>query len=244
MILPNVRASFGRTEAGIVLGLLSQGDAAARAREEARLGEEGFDALLDDPRTLNAIMAARSSAAVPAPLVFYLLVRHALLECAIRERRLADYLAAVLIEFGRGDRAGRFEEHAERLDYLVDVVAAIEAAQGRERFLLQTHLGNAALWLSGLFPDYLSHREQRRGAPGLGYYEQMGQAGFRMASLNADAARYGIDDVLAVCAEQFPALRISLNHLSDRFLFPQRAESIDRMLRRIADELRLDERRS
>src|SRR5687767_8288134 len=40
MILPNVRASFGRAEAGYVVWLLTRGSEAAREREEARLRED------------------------------------------------------------------------------------------------------------------------------------------------------------------------------------------------------------
>src|SRR5512143_731258 len=108
MILPNVRASFGRAEAGVVIGLLTQGeDAPARERAEARLRDEGFDSLLDDPRTLNAVLTASGVASAPPRMVFYLLVRHALLEEGFRDRTTADYLTALLLEYGRGQRADR-----------------------------------------------------------------------------------------------------------------------------------------
>ncbi|MGH7483517.1 MAG: hypothetical protein ACRELV_15305 [Longimicrobiales bacterium] len=242
MILPNVRASFGRAEAGAILGLLCRGDAAARGREEERLRDDGFDALLDDPRTLNALLTAPGLSGVPARLIFYLIVRHALLECAVIDRRLADYLAALLLEFGHADRARQPAADGQRLDYLVDIVAAIDAATGRERFLLQAHLGNFALWLSGLFPDRLLERVRRRGAPGIEYYEEMGRTGFRAAADTADAARYGIDEVLAGCAEEFPALRVSLNRMSDRWLFPRRGDPVGRLLRQVEDEFNLRQR--
>ncbi len=109
MILPNVRASFGRAEATFVLGLLTAGDSDARERAEDRLREEGFDALLDDPRTLNAVLSSGGLDSAPARLVFYVLVRHVLLENGIQDRLIADYLASLLLEFGRGDRAQRID---------------------------------------------------------------------------------------------------------------------------------------
>ncbi|HEX9107346.1 MAG TPA: hypothetical protein VF832_08955 [Longimicrobiales bacterium] len=100
MILPNVRTSFGRAEAGLVIGLLTQGeDTDVRERAEERLREEGFDSLLDDPRTLNVVMTAGGLASAPPRLVFYLLVRHALLEQGFRDRTVADYLSALLLEY-------------------------------------------------------------------------------------------------------------------------------------------------
>ncbi|NIQ54283.1 MAG: hypothetical protein GWN71_21215, partial [Gammaproteobacteria bacterium] len=50
MILPNVRASFGRAEAGVVIGILAGSDAASRELLTDRLREHGLDAILDDPR--------------------------------------------------------------------------------------------------------------------------------------------------------------------------------------------------
>jgi hypothetical protein len=241
MILPNVRASFGRAEATYVLGLLTRGDSEARAREEDRLRDEGFDAILDDPRTLNAVMAAGGLlSTAPAPLVFYLLVRHALLENGIQDRLIADYLASMLLEFSRGGRAQRIEASSEeRYDYLADIVQALSSASGRRAFLLRAHLGNMALWLSGLFPDYITARVHRRGAPGIEYYEEMGATGYALAADTADAESYGLDGLYRTCARSFPALRIALNTMSDRYLFPMVGEPIDRLLRQVADRFRL-----
>lgn len=240
MILPNVRASFGRAEAGFLLGLAAGGDEGARKREEDRLSEEGFDAILDDPRTLNALMASGGLTAAPARLVFYILVRHALLEDGINNRVVADYLAALLLAFGRGDRARRpADDHrAPSFHYLVDIVEHLDDASGREAFLLRAHLGNFALWLSGLFPDHIAARVQRRGAPGIRYYEEMGATGYRLAAGTAHAESWGLDRLYQTFAENFPALRVALNRIADRHLFPSTGDPVDRLLRQIADRFR------
>lgn len=243
MILPNVRASFGRAEAALVVALVTRGEEAARAREEDRVREEGFDALLDDPRTLNALMASGGITAAPAPLVFYLLVRHALLEGGVRNRTLADYLAAVLLHFGRRERTYRVDEDdPHEFFYLADVLEAIEASDGHRAFLLRAHLGEFALWLSGLFPDFVAARVERRSAPGIAYYEELGAAGFRMAAGSAYAEAYGMDGVYRRCADGFPELRVSLNRVADRHLFPVRGDRIGRLLRQVTDELRTHKR--
>ena len=240
MILPNVRASFGRAEAGTILGLLAGDDGAARDSLADRLRDEGFDGILDDPRTLNAVLTARNHAR--PPLVFYLLVRHALLEGGIDDRTLADYIAAVLLEFARGDRAYRLDEgETEQLAYLVDMASAIQDTDdGRRKFLLRAHLGNFALWLSGIFPDYITARVERRGAPGLSYYEAMGAAGYRMAADSPIASQHGLDRLYVTAAEVFPDLRVALNRVADRYLFPASAGSIERLLRQVSDAVRDD----
>ncbi|MBI4544069.1 MAG: hypothetical protein HY703_02610 [Gemmatimonadetes bacterium] len=239
MILPNVRESFGRAEAQFVLDLLARGDEKVWEREEERLREEGFDALLDDPRSYNALMAAAGVSVSSAPLVFYMLVRHALLEGGMGDRSLADYLAALLLNFGERGRAHRIEEaDHESFHYLVEIVEAIESARGRRAFLLHAHLGNFALWLSGLFPDAITARVQRRGAPGLEYYEELGATGFRLAADCTHAGSFGLDRVYKRCAESFQDLRISLNRIADRYLFPNRGDPIERLLRQVADRFR------
>lgn len=240
MILPNVRASFGRAEASFVLGLLAAGDSKARERAEDRLREEGFDALLDDPRTLNAVLTSGGIEGAPPRLVFYVLVRHALLENGIQDRMIADYLASLLLEFGRGDRAQRIDAASdEQYTYLADIVQALGSASGRRAFLLRVHLGNRALWLSGLFPDYLMARVHRRGAPGIEYYEEMGATGYALAADTADAESYGLDELYRACSRSFPALRVALNHISDRYLFPTQGDPINRLLRQVADRFRM-----
>ncbi|HSH46913.1 MAG TPA: hypothetical protein VK966_13795 [Longimicrobiales bacterium] len=234
MILPNVRASFGRSEAGTILGLLAGGDSVIRERVDDQLRDQGLDALLDDPRTLNAVLTADHD--VRPPLVFYLLVRHALLESGIDDRVLADYLAALLLEFGRGDRAFRVTaDDPERFQYMVDLMAAADTDDGRRRFLIRAHMGEYALWLTGIFPDHVTARVVRRGAPGLDYFQEMGITGYRLAANSRLAAEHGMDAVYRTAAEAFADLRVALNLVSDRYLFPGRRGSTERLLRQVRD---------
>jgi hypothetical protein len=169
MIKPNVRASFGRGEAELLLALAGPGG-------EDRLREQGLDALLDDTAVLRGLVRGeRLISTAPAPLVFYVLVRHALLQREIEDRQLADYTAAVLLEFAMAGRAHRVDGgEGEPFHYLADVLDAIQRARGEREFLLRVHLGNFALWLGGVFPDWITTRVQRRGAPPLSYYDEMG----------------------------------------------------------------------
>jgi hypothetical protein len=235
MIVPHLRHSFGRAEASLLLTLLAP-EAEAREREEVRLREEGIDALLDDPRTLNTVLSGKDFTLAPAPLVFYLLVRHVLLEDGINNPVVADYLAALLLEFGRERRAHRVSApESEEYDYLVDIVDNLISARGRDAFLLQAHLGNFSLWLSGLFPDRITARVHRKGAPGLRYYEELGATGFRLAADTADAEHCGLDHLYQTFAHNFPTLRIALNRIADRYLFPSTGDPVDRVLRQVKD---------
>ena len=123
MILPNVRASFGRQEAEFLISL-------AGSAGEERLRERGIDALLDDAAVVRALLRRRAIETAPARLVFYLLVRHALLEREIHDRQLADYTAAVLLEFGRLRTRAADELPMTTTLYLVDILSELDQARG------------------------------------------------------------------------------------------------------------------
>ncbi len=204
MILPNVRASFGPTEVGALLRCLAADTGQPEVGFERTLQEEGLDALLDAPATLPALMAARGLAAVPASLAFYVLARRSLLDAGVSDRRIADYIAALLSEFGERDRAFRVARYDDKAyDSLVDLVADLDQAAAQRKFLLCAHLGNFALWLAGLFPDHITARVHRKGAPGLGYYEDLGAFGYRSAAEFEWASALDLADLYRDAADLF-----------------------------------------
>ena len=238
MIRPNVRGSFGRREAEFLLSL-------AGPEGEVRLREQGLDALLDDAGLLRALLRRGTVSAAPAPLFFYLLVRHALLEREIADRQLADYTAALLLEFGNAGRAHRIDRDAdEQFVYLADILAEMERARGEREFQLRVHLGNFALWLAGVFPDHITHRVRRRGAPPLSYYDELGATGFRTAAATDVALRHGLGDLFVRFADQFSSVRSALNSLSDALFFPHSRDAVERLLRQVGDDFERNPGRS
>lgn len=235
MILANVRARLRGADCRLVVVALARLDPGGRARVERRLVAEGPDVLLDEPGLLDALLAIRSLA-VPSPALFaYVAVRHALLAAGVDDRPLADYLAALLLEFGRQDAATRPRAVDDQTyHYLADIVndLAREDESGERRFHLQAHLGNYSLWLAGLFPDFIAVRRRRRGGPDLPYYDALGRRGFGMAAEHTLAERYGVAGIYRLAAERFPALRHALNRLSDRVFFPN-SWTEDRLLRSV-----------
>jgi hypothetical protein len=233
MILPTIRASFSRRDVLHLVQLLGRGDEELQRGAERRLDEEGADAILDDPRVLNALLTDPVASA-PTNLVFYVLVRHALLEVGIDDRGTADYVSSLLVAFGQQGRAYRPSATTpEEYHYLVDMVARLAGADKREAFLLRSHLGNFSLWLSGLFPDYLAARVQRRGAPDVRYYERMGTTGYQLAARSPEAKSLGIDGILRDVGDHFSGVRTALNLVSDRYLWPQSGDAVGRLLREV-----------
>jgi hypothetical protein len=232
VIRPNVRVSFGRREAELLLAL-------AGPEGEERLRERGIDALLDDAVLVRTLLARQGVDAAPAPLVFYLLVRHALLEREVLDRQIADYTAAVLLEFGRLSRTLADSVldvgAANNTFYLADVLEELDRARGEREFELRAHLGNLALWLAGVFPDHVTYRVQRRGAPPLSYYDELGAAGFRGAARMQLAIKHGLGDLFLQISDRFSDVRSALNGLSDALFFPSSRTPVERLLREVSD---------
>jgi len=148
MILANVRGRLRAQDLRVVATALAGGDARRREDYERLLLEEGPDRLLDNPGLLAALLAIRTLI-VPSPLLFaYVAVRHTLLAAGVIDRDLADYLAALLLEFGDHDRSTRVRRHDDQTyAYLVDIVGDLTGLDdtGERGFLLRAHLGNYSL---------------------------------------------------------------------------------------------------
>lgn len=238
MILANVRSGFGRRDAQLAVRLVARGDEGAHQEAERTLVDRGLDPLLDDPRLLRALVEARQGASASMPLFCYVVVRHALREVGEDDRALADYVAAIVLHFGLRDRATRVGDvDDERYDTLAGLLAAIDGVDVRRSFLVRAHLGNYALWLSGLFPDRVEHLRWRRGGPDLEYYEALGRRGFQLAADHRLAAEHGLRALYGTAADRFGVVRCALNRVSDRLLFPHH-HTPERLMRQVRDEAR------
>jgi hypothetical protein len=238
MIFADVRHHLSRNDAQLALHLIGRASDADYADAEQILRNNGMDALLDDPRLLSGLLEARPAMQASYALMAYVVVRHALLSLEVQDRILADYVASVLMHFGIRDRAARLSENDDQTyDTLVGVSKDVDTTDVRRSFLARAHLGNYALWLSGVFPDYIESRSHRRGGPDLDYYETMGRKGFELAAAHRLANEYGLVRVYASAAENFVVLRIALNNVSDALLFPHYATP-DRLLRQVSNDAR------
>ncbi len=238
MILGNVRASLTRNDAQLALRLIARGSTAELEGAEETLRGSGIDALLDDPRLLPALLESRLGMNVSLPLFCYVVVRCALRRAGEDDRALADYVAAILLHFGARGRAERIADSDDQTyDTMSALLDEVNDGDARRSFLVRQHLGNYALWLSGLYPDLIEQRRWRRGGPDLEYYEDMGRRGFQLAADHRLAHEHGLDTLFREVAEHFPRVRVALNEVSDTLFFPTRS-SPERLMRQVRDEAR------
>ena len=238
MIQATVRHHLSRDDAQLVARLISRDGGQPVEEIEQAISDQGIDAVLDDPRLPAALLRAGQGAHASLPLFLYVMMRHALRRVGEEDRRLADYVAAMLMHFGMRDNARRISAADDQVyDSLAALLADVDDPDGRRSFLVRTHLGNYALWLSGLFPDYIEHRRWRRGGPDLDYYEEMGRRGFQLAAGHRLADDHGLTTLFATAADRFGLLRAALNEVSDSLLFPDR-HTPERLMRQVMTEAR------
>ena len=238
MILANTRQRLSRNDAQLAIRLLSRGSGEELGALESRLADDGIDEILDDPRLPSALMHSPQAAHASLPLFTYVMVRQALRRLGEGDRSLADYLSAIVVHFGLRDRAHRVGESDDQIyRFLADLVHDVNDPDARRSFLVRTHLGNYALWLSGIFPDHVEQRRWDRGGPNLSYYEELGKRGFQLAAEHRLADEHGLAPLYAAAAERFPVLRLALNALSDWLFFPD-VHTPERLMRQVSDETR------
>lgn len=238
MILADTRHRLTRDDAQLAARLLAREAGDEPTEVEGRLVDEGIDAILDDPRLPRALLRQSQGSHASFTLFAYVMIRHALRNAGEGDRGMADYVTAIVLHFGFRDRAHRVSQSDDEVyNAIVELYEDLDDPDARRSFLVRTHLGNYALWLSGIFPDYIEQRRWRKGGPDLEYYEEMGKRGFQLAADHRLAEEHGLTTLYATAAEHFGILRVALNAVSDSLFFPT-VQTPERLMRQVLDEAR------
>lgn len=234
VIRPNCRAQFTPADYAFVATVLPVRQEGAAGLISLLEDADDLDRLLDQPRLFRAVLDLPNCLPVSLRFYFYVLVRHALLRENIADRDVADYVAEVLAEFSQLHRLSHPRPDGQgTLDYLHEMIEALERMETADRFAMQCHIGNFALFQAGLFPGRVRDRVERRAAPGLRFYEELGSAHFRMAGGHWLARRMDLVSVYATLGEAFHVTRRALNHLSEKLLFMETDRAVRDLLREI-----------
>ena len=211
MIRPNCRAQFAAEDIDFILSVLGPKIGTAECLVKLLADEESRDLILDDEALLHALLERRGCLRVSSRFYFYILVRQVLRRSDIRDRAVADYVAEVLAEFSRAERARCVVPgQAAPLDYFFEMLAALQTADDRTSFLIRVHIGNYSLFLSGVFPDRIRFRAETRGFPGSEVLRGPGPNAYRVASDHRLAQRYEVAEIFSTLAERFETTRLAL----------------------------------
>src|SRR5690348_13035250 len=178
VIQPNCRVQFTADDiAFISTALAAKGDAAP-SLVSLLTDPDARDLILDDDNLFQALLEQRRCLRVSAHFYFYVLVRHVLRKSGIDDRNVADYVAEMLAQFSSSQRARKPLPNEGHMDYLFEMLTALQSASESNQFLIRAHVGNHSLFVSGVFPEHIRYRAQFRGAPELEYYESVGRSNY------------------------------------------------------------------
>jgi hypothetical protein len=219
VIQPNCRIQFTAADVDFILANLSRQTGDADCLTKLLADPDTRDSILDDEKLFHALLENRGCLTISSHFYFYILVRNVFRRAGIDDRVVADYVAEILSEYSNIERGQcRSPGEAAPLNYFFEMLIALQKADNRNSFELRAHMGSHALFITGVFPDRIRVRAERKGFPDLRYFEGVGQASFRVASDHQLAARYDLARVFDTLSERFSTARRALNDLSDRLL--------------------------
>jgi len=218
MIQANCRARFTAADFQFIVQTLARSPNDQVSLVDLLSDAETRDAVLDNPRLVDAILSQTGQLTISSPFYFYVLARHVLQRAQIADRKLCDYIGSLLETFSRanGLRSPHSDDECSR-QYISDMLIALTRATAAQSFLLRAHVGNYSLFISGIFHENAQHRS-RRGAPDLEFYEKVGRTNFQLVAGHSTARRCELNDVYEELADRFHEVRLALNRLSDELI--------------------------
>jgi len=218
MIRANCRERFTGTDFDFVVRTLARSPVESVSLVDLLSDGETRDAVLDNPRLVDAILSNPAHLQISSQFYFYVLARHVLQQAGIGDRKLSDYVGSLLETFSRTSLLRSPHAPGESVhQYISDMLIALQRVTPEQAFLLRAHVGNYSLFISGIFHEN-TQRRSLRGAPDIGFYENIGRRNYHLLSSHATARRCELDDVYAELADRFRDVRLALNQLADRLL--------------------------
>ena len=218
MITPNCRERLTASDFEFIVRALARSRRDSTSLAELLTDAEIRDTILDSDTLFQAILEDGAPLHISPQCYFYVLLRHVFKEHDIGSRDTCDYLASLLETFSRTERmrapagAGNGPQQ-----YVGDLLLALQKAAPSQAFLLRAHIGNYALFITGVFYDRVESRS-RRGGPDLEFYEGVGAANYDVASDHPVARQRALSGIFDELSERFRDIRVALNETVDRHL--------------------------
>jgi hypothetical protein len=185
-----------------------------------------IESLLESGYVRDALMDRSALWLEVSPRLFFdVMLRHALPgRREPLERATIHYLANVLALFSDTRRLYRLHRDEQAsFEYLADLVQEAHAAGHERRFLVDAHIGNYALFQSGVRAEWVNHRLRYHHRPvSLEYYRRMGRAYYASAAGHPASHDFGLRDVFRHLAERFEHFRAGLETLAGQLFGHQR----------------------
>jgi hypothetical protein len=218
MITPNCRERLTASDFEFIARVLARSRRDSSSLTELLTDAETRDSILDSDRLFQAILEDGAPLHISPQCYFYVLLRHVLKEHGLASRDTCDYLASLLETFSRTERMkapGGAGEGPQQ--YVSDLLLALQKAAPAQTFLLRAHIGNYALFITGVFHDRVESRS-RRGGPDVDFYQSVGAANYDAAADHPVARQRSLTRIYGELSERFHDIRVALNETADRHL--------------------------
>jgi hypothetical protein len=221
VIQANCRAQFTADDFSFVVRTLARSPRDATSLVSLLSDEAERDAILDHELVHRALVDDGGCLRVSAAFYFYVLTRRVLRQVGLEERALCDYVAAVLLAFSKTSQLrapGDGPVVARSFTYVSDLLTSIANCPPEQAFVQRAHLANYSLFLSGVFAERIQSHAARRGAPGLSFYESVGQSAYLHVAQHPQARQADLRPVFEQLGAGFHRVRVALNRLTDSLL--------------------------
>ncbi|MGQ0501534.1 MAG: hypothetical protein ACT4P0_02820 [Panacagrimonas sp.] len=133
------------------------------------------------------------------------------------ERSVIHYLANLLGLFSSTERVYQLQQGEEkRFEYLADLAREGLESGPERQFLVNAHIGNYALYLSGVCAPWVEYRRTYKRRPvSMEYYRRMGRSHYAHAAGSPQASQFGLRELFRHLAERFEYFRAGMQRLAE-----------------------------
>lgn len=193
-------------------------EAARRLHEQPAM----LETLLESRFLRDALLDPSATCVDVSPQLFFnVMLRQALPgQRDADERRAIHYLANLLALFTHTERVYRPQSGEDTAyEYFVDLVEESARASYRRRFLVDAHIGNYAIFVSGMHAEWVQHRLLVKRRPvSLEYYRRMGRSYYLSAASHPVSQDYGLQGVFRYLAQRFEHFRVGLQRMAEQLM--------------------------
>lgn len=138
----------------------------------------------------------------------------------LEDERLLFYLVNMLGDFVETEQVHQIPSLDDReFHYVFEMIEASRTSTDSQSYRIFCHIGNYSLYLTGVFPDWIRYRHERKNRPmDVNDYSDFGKTYFNKASKHRLARKQRMEPVLKKLSEGYDLVRTSLEMLFKRVL--------------------------
>jgi hypothetical protein len=204
------------SDVAYLVGILQQTDSDRIHLQELLKDEDVFLQIISDPKVFAYTIEQTGFEKVSANLYFYICLFRFLSRRGINNVGIIRYVSNVIAFFSVSkqwqDSSHIWHRPKEHYASLLNKMQKAKADNNQEHmYLLQVHLGDYSLFLSGLYPEYIDYMSEEREGVGIDYYDEMALTGYRAAGVNEAATENSIPLIHSGISKMISEIRGAIN---------------------------------